>query len=129
MAIQSSLVTARTSGGVKKLELQKAKNVGKAFNLDPKAKTYYSNMLKNYANLKTYFTKVGEEFNACATKSIKGDKLQATLKKISKNCTQQGTYCSKRAIDLKNCFRYAEMEKQLNYLAEQLEALSKNQAK
>ena len=125
MAIKSSLVTARGVSAVKKYELTRNAHVGQSFTLDSKAKTYYSALLKNYDNLKTYFTKISDEYTACATKSVNGDKLQLTLKKIAKNCKNQGSYCGDRKNDLVKYFRYAEMEKKINDLIKRLEELTK----
>jgi len=124
MAIKSSLVTCRGVTAVKKYELTKNSKVGTTFALHDKAKTYYNAILKNYDNLKTYFNKVGEEFTACATKSVNGESLQNTLKKIGKNCKNQGKYCNDRKNDIIKYFRYAEMEKKIQSLLEKLEKLS-----
>ena len=124
MAIRSSLVTARSVSAVKKYELTKNANVGKSFTLDSNAKKLRDEIMKNYDKLNLYFTKVSEEYTACATKSVNGEKLQKTLKKIAKACKNQGKYCTDRKKDLERCFRYSEMEKKLNDLIKRLEALS-----
>lgn len=122
MAIRSSLVTARSGAAMRKFELQKNSKVGANLNLDPKAKNYYSLILKNYDNIRSLFTKIANEYTSCASKSVNGDQLQTALKKIAKKCSNQGKYCNDRKQDLIACFRYAKLESEIQKLIEQLNA-------
>ena len=89
MAIRSSLVTARSGAAMRKFELQKNSKVGENLNLDPKAKNYYSLILKNYDNIRSLFTKIANEYTSCASKSVNGDQLQTALKKTAKSGSYQ----------------------------------------
>jgi len=125
MAIKSSLVTCRASGTVKKYELTIPKNVSSSsFALNDKAKSYYSAIIKNYDNIVSYFTKISDEFNNIKTKAVNGDDLKKGIEKVAKYCKAQASACSNRKKDIKDGFKYAQLEAKFNELLEKFNKLA-----
>ena len=121
MAIRSSLVTARSKAAVKKYEVPTNSKVSSnAFALNDKANSYYTAISKNYDNLKTHFTNLGNLYTECASKAVNGEELKKALNSIGKNCKNQGTYCGDRKKELKEGYKFAKLEAKYQIVLQKL---------
>ena len=84
--------------------------------VDKKAQELYDKIYKTYSNLNKYFQEIALEYKRCATQSVKGDSLVEGLKKIAKNCENQGKYCLNRQKDLEKSFKMAITKSSVNDL-------------
>ncbi len=110
MAIQkSSLVTAPSGVKMKQYEINgvNGKVNEEEIVVDKKAHELYENIYNTYTQLNKYFQEIGEEYRRCASQSVKGDGLETALKKLAKNCENQGRYCLDRQERLAEDFKMA----------------------
>ena len=127
---RSTLVDAPSSAKVEKYNLSINGKVNtNDVVVDKKADALYNAIYKNYTELNKYFQAIAKEYKNCASKSVKGEKLVASLKKVAKNCENQGKYCLNRQKNLKTFYPKAITEKntnELNGAIDGLQADSKN---
>ncbi len=104
---KSSLVTAPSGTKMRQYILNGVNgkvNEGEVI-VNKKANELYKNIYKTYTKLNKYFQEIGKEYRRCATQSVKGDNLVSALKKVAKNCENQGQYCLNKQKKLKKLFK------------------------
>jgi predicted nucleic acid-binding Zn-ribbon protein len=121
---RSTLVDAPTNTKVEKniLTMNGKVNTNEVV-VDKKADALYNAIYKNYTELNKYFQAIAAEYRNCANKSVKGQKLVASLKKVAKNCENQGKYCLNRQKNLKTLYTKAVTEKNTNELNNAIDSL------
>ena len=106
MADKKATITAPKASTMRKLILKKnAKVDTNVVIVNKKADQYYNGILTNYKNIQKYFNTIATEYRNCANKSVKGDKICASLKKVATDCENQGKYCQERAKWLKIAYK------------------------
>ena len=114
---RSTLVTAPGAAKVDKYNIAiNGKVNGNEVAVDDKADALYKAIYNNYTTLNKYFQAIATEYKKCASKSVKGQKLMASLKNVANKCKDQGNECIARQKKLKELYTKALTEKNTNEL-------------
>ena len=110
---KSSLITTTSSSEIEKYRIPK---IGSKVNeneivVNKKANDKYKNIMNLYTKINNDFQEIAKEYRLCASKSVKGDKICASLKKVATNCENQGKACLEKKKILKSLFTYSSTER------------------
>ena len=129
---KSTLVTAPNGTKVSNYEIKLNTKVNENdLTVNNKADELKSKIEACYKNINRDFNTIATEYRKCANQSVKGDKLVASLKKVAKNCENQGKYCLNRKKQLDNLYKKALSEQhtnELNMAIEEIEGFSTDSA-
>lgn len=123
MALVSTKITAKRPS-VAKTEYKTTVSSGIVADLavvDKRAVTEYDQMIEAYSKLKKSFQNIGDILGDAAKKST--GKLKKQYQRVAKQCTNQGTYCGNRSTQLKELFKYAQLESKIRELEEALDKI------
>ena len=124
MTERSTLVTAPNSSKVAKYELSMGSKVNNnEIVLNAKADELKAKMDACYVKLNEHFKNIATEYRNCANKSVKGADLVNALKKLAKNCENQGKYCLNRKKNLDDWFTKDQQQKESTEVKQAVGAL------
>ena len=103
--MNSTLVTAPKKNVVEGYNI----GIGSKVNIEEvvvndKADELYNKIHSSYSLLNKFFQEIAAEYRKCASQSVKGDSICASLKKVASNCEKQGQYCLNRQRNLEDLY-------------------------
>lgn len=120
---KSTLVTAPNVTAVSRYAIRVSNKVNTdEVVVDNKADELKSKIETCYKKLNTHFLRIAEEYRKCANQSVKGNDLVSSLKKVAKNCENQGRYCLNRKKQLDTLYKKAQSEAYTNELNEAIDS-------
>jgi len=122
MTLLSSLVTAKRPSEMEQYKLTINSKVNdNEIVLNAKAKDQYDKIYAAYTNLNKRFKNIADQYDATVTKQyIEGATITKEIRKVGKNCEEQGKYCINRQKNLKTYYKEAKVAKSYQDLEDEV---------
>ena len=112
MSMNSTLVTAPNKNVVDGYRIEVGSKVNtEEIVVNNKADELYEKIHSSYTLLNKFFQEIAAEYRKCASQSVKGDSICASLKKVASNCEKQGQFCLNKQRSLENLYTKDKSDK------------------